>query len=331
MTADPAPVVALIDAFRQSKILFAAVALGIFDRLQDGSHKAQELARMLPTDPDALERLLNACVALGFLVKTEGEYRNTAVASQYLTRSSPHTLSGYIQYSNTALYSLWGNLEDAIREGSHRWTQTFGGRKALFTHFYRDDTSKRDFLAGMHGFGLLSSPAVVAAFDLSRFRKVVDLGGATGHLVMEAHKQFPHLETAILDLPAVLPISREYTDGTVELIAGDFFQDELPEADLFALGRIVHDWPEPAILALLTKICQRLPSGGGLLIAEKLLDEEKTGPLPALTQSLNMLVCTEGKERSFSEYLELLESAGFSEAQAKRTGAPLDAILAIKS
>jgi acetylserotonin N-methyltransferase len=74
-----------------------------------------------------------------------------------------------------------------------------------------------------------------------------------------------------------------------------------------------------------------LPSGGALLIAEKLLNEDKTGPLPALMQSLSMLVCTEGKERTLSEYAALLRQAGFAQIEGKVTNAPLDAILAVKA
>ena len=52
-----------------------------------------------------------------------------------------------------------------------------------------------------------------------------------------------------------------------------------------------------------------LPTGGGVLIAEKLLNEDKSGPPSAQLQSLNMLVCTEGRERTLSEYRKLLEDA----------------------
>ena len=45
-------------------------------------------------------------------------------------------------------------------------------------------------------------------------------------------------------------------------------------------------------------------------------------------QSLNMLICTEGRERSLPEYRALLEAAGFRRVQGARTGTPLDAILA---
>jgi acetylserotonin N-methyltransferase len=116
----------------------------------------------------------------------------------------------------------------------------------------------------------------------------------------------------------------------VELIPGDFFEDPLPEADLFAVGRILHDWSEDKIRRLLRKIHDRLPAGGALLIAEKLLDEDKSGPVAAQMQSLNMLVCTEGRERTLSEYDALLRDAGFTNVEGKRTGTPLDAVLAVK-
>jgi acetylserotonin N-methyltransferase len=47
-------------------------------------------------------------------------------------------------------------------------------------------------------------------------------------------------------------------------------------------------------------------------------------------QSLNMLVCTEGRERTLSEYSILLRAAGFREIEGRITGAPLDAVLALK-
>jgi len=333
---DPAPILELIDAFRRSKTMFTAVRMGVFDRLDQASESAASLSGDLGADTGAIERLLDGCVGLGLLRKLEnGTYENTAAAATYLVRSSPDALTGYILYSDEVLFRMWANLEDAVREGSHRWKQTFGTDGPIFDHFFRDPQSMRTFLLGMHGFGVLGSPRVVAAFDLSRFRKLVDLGGATGHLAVAACELYPDLRAALFDLPPVVEFAKELVARStaaprIEFIPGDFFADDLPAADLYAVGRILHDWSEEKIRRLLRKIHDRLPPGGGLLIAEKLLDLDKRGPTHVHMQSLNMLICTEGKERTLAEYSSLLEAAGFSKVQGSHTGAPVDAVLAIK-
>jgi acetylserotonin N-methyltransferase len=158
----------------------------------------------------------------------------------------------------------------------------------------------------------------------------VDLGGATGHLAIAACERYPRLQAVVFDLPQVIDSARTQIRQSaiasrVEVAAGDFFHDALPEADLFAMSRIIHDWSEEKIHPLLAKIYERLPAGGGILLAEKLLRDDKTGPISA-----QMLVCTEGKERSLEEYRQLLEPSGFRDVQGHVTGSPLDAILAVK-
>ena len=277
-----------------------------------------------------MDRLLDACVGLGLLSKQGDEYHNTALADEYLAGSSPRTLSGYIRYSNDALYRLWEHLDDAVIEGGNRWQKTFGAGGDLFTHFFRTPEAQRDFLTGMNGFGMISSPAVIAAFDLSRFTSFIDLGGATGHLALAARDRYPYLRATLFDLPSVIEVAKEFVGDRVSLVAGDFFTDPLPVSDLYALGRILHDWTEPKITTLLEKIHDTLPDGGGLLIAEKLLAEDRSGSVATHLQSLNMLVCTEGRERTLSEYAALLRAAGFREISGRVTGAPLDAVLALK-
>ena len=331
----PEPVLDLIQAFRRSKTMFSAVSLGIFDRLGSNPVDVATIAQELGASANALERLMDSCVALGLLEKNGPLYSNSAVAETYLTRSSPKTLSGYVLYSDRALYPLWGNLEAAIREGMNRWKQTFGGDASIFEHFFRTEEARRDFLSAMHGFGQLSSPAVVAAFDLGRYHRLVDLGGGTGHLALAACARYPQLKGVVFDLPAVIATTKNEASGDssgvcISRMAGDFFSDPLPEADLFALGRVLHDWSEDKTGTLLKKVWERLPRGGALLIAEKLLDDDKTGPVPALMQSLSMLVCTEGKERTLAEYTQLLRHAGFAHVEGKVTSSPLDAILARK-
>jgi acetylserotonin N-methyltransferase len=329
---DPTPVSTLIEAFRWSKTMFTAAGLGIFDLLPA---TARSLAQTLGLNADALERLLDGNVGLGLLEKRGEAYYTQPVAETYLRKDSPHSLIGYILYSDRALYPMWAHLDDAVREGTHRWQQTFGAPGPIFDHFFRTEADVRTFIMGMHGFGVLSSPDVVRAFDLSRFRRIVDLGGATGHLAIAACEAYPSLHGVVFDLDRVIPLTQEYVAKSsaadrISCVAGDFFHDELPDGDLFALGRIIHDWSEPKIDLLLRRIHDRLRTGGALLIAERLLTDEKNGPVSALMQSLNMLVCTEGKERTIEEYRSILMTAGFDNVEARTTGRPLDAILCEK-
>jgi acetylserotonin N-methyltransferase len=337
MTSEPQAetVLELIGAFRRSKAMFTAVRLGIFDQLETAPQTAAELAAQLNLNSSALARLLDGCVSLKLLSRAGDRYRNSPCSSRYLVAASPDTLAGYIVYSDQSLYRLWGHLDDAVREGTNRWVQVFGSRDSLFAHYFRDEAATRSFLGGMHGFGQLTSAEIVQAFDLSRFTYLVDLGGATGHLAIAACQRYPNLKSTVLDLPSVEPVARGYISSSgvadrISFITADFFKDELPTADLYSLGRILHDWGDDRIHILLRKITARLPSGGGLLITETLLNEDHSGPVHSLMQDLNMLVCTDGRERTAAEYQSLLEAAGFSKVDFCRTGSLVDAVLAIK-
>jgi acetylserotonin N-methyltransferase len=332
---NPSTVLDLIEAFRRSKTMFAAVKLGVFDLLETGPASAAEVAAKLNTNRDATERLLESCTGLKLLAKQGESFANTAEASAHLCAGSPYSMLGYINYSNDVLMKLWLNLEDAIHDGTNRWNQTFGSSGPLFDSFFPTDEKMRTFIMGMHGFGKLSSPGVAQAFDLSAYQHLADLGGATGHLTIEICERYPQLQGTVFDFAKVLNVAREQialssAKDRIACVPGDFFTDPLPPADLYALGRILHDWSEERIDILLRRIHDALPSGGALLIAEKLLNEDKTGPVPAQMQSLNMLICTEGKERNLAEYRELLTRAGFTQIEGRLTGRPLDAILAQK-
>jgi acetylserotonin N-methyltransferase len=188
----------------------------------------------------------------------------------------------------------------------------------------------RDFNAGMHGLGMISSPAVAEAFDLSGFRRLVDLGGSTGHLALAIGTRYPDMSLAVFDLPHVIPVAARYTQGRVALQPGDLFTSALPPADLYALGKVLHNCDEERCRTLLRRIYEALPAHGALLVAERLLDDDRSGPVHVHVSSLNMLVASHGRERTFSEYRDFLREAGFGEVRLKKTGKLVDAMLALK-
>jgi len=76
--SNPQPVLDLIEAFRHSKTMFAAVSMGVFEALHDAPATAAELAAKLGADAGAMGRLLDGCAALGLVRKQAGVYRNDA-------------------------------------------------------------------------------------------------------------------------------------------------------------------------------------------------------------------------------------------------------------
>lgn len=170
----------------------------------------------------------------------------------------------------------------------------------------------------------------------SRFASHVILrcfAGCSGALARELAKEYPSSTVTVLDLPAVVQTAQRHfaqQDDTICFQEGDFFEGEIPPADLYILARIIHDWKEDKNLKLLKKIHTACHPGGGVLIAEALLFENRRGPTMVQMFSLNMLVQTEGKEHPPSHYTRLLTEAGFRNVQVCRTGKSYDAILALK-
>uniref|UniRef100_A0A493T3L0 Acetylserotonin O-methyltransferase like n=1 Tax=Anas platyrhynchos platyrhynchos TaxID=8840 RepID=A0A493T3L0_ANAPP len=334
----PSKIVDLMDGFKASKALFVASKLKVFDYLKTkGPLKAVDVANEVGTSVCGTERLLDACVALGLLEKTSQGYSNTDSANTYLTSDGEYSLHGYIIHSNDHLWPLFTNLESAVREGSRQNHRAFG-RKAedLFKDYYHSQEVKQRFMAAMHSIAHLTARDVATAFDLSQFKSTCDLGGCTGALAHELIQIYPNMKVTVFDLPEVIAnISyfqpSEQCAAPVTFLSGDFFKDNLPEADLYILSRILHDWPDERIHVLLSKISAVCKPGCGILLAEMVLDDEKKSRSTALLQSLNMLVQTEGKERSGSEYRGLLEQHGFANVKIKLTGNLLDVVLCIKT
>jgi len=335
--AIPTKLQELIYAFRESKALFAACDLGIFDLLHEssGPQSAKEISSKMSANVDATIRLMDTLVALELLEKTkQGEswlYSNTEMAKEFLTKSSPNSVDGYIKHSNKLLYHLFSNLESAVREGSNQWTNTFGqSSEDAWKAAYNTEEDRLRFLGAMHSTSRHSCHAVVTAFDLSKFQSCCDLGGGTGAMAYTLCQYYPNMKITVCELQSVMDVAHHFRPSledcpnqeNVSYVAGDFLQPDLPKADLYILCRVLPDWPEEKVGLILSNAFKCLSPGGCLLIAERFLNENKTGPRGTLLQSLNMLVQTHGKERTATEYKELLQKQGFVDIQAKQPESP---------
>ncbi|XP_056414783.1 acetylserotonin O-methyltransferase-like isoform X2 [Hyla sarda] len=327
--------------FLVSKTMFTACELGVFDLL----HEAQEpipaatIASRLGTSVDGMERMLDACVGLKLLKfdlkNNEGYYSNTDVSTMYLVKSSPRTLYHMMMYYSNTIYMCWHFIPQAVREGKSQYERAFGiSSKEVFEAVYRSEEEMLTFMHHMDSIWNICGKDVIHAFDLSVFHTVYDLGGCSGGLAKQFVSTYKDSTVTIMDLPKVVQTAKKHfvtdKEQQIHFFEGDFFNDPIPEADLFILARIIHDWTEEKCIALLRKIYQSCRSGGGVLIVEALLNEDKSGPVISQLFSLNMLVQTEGKERTPSEYTKLLTDSGFRDIEVKATGKIYDAILGRK-
>ncbi|XP_074848442.1 putative bifunctional dTTP/UTP pyrophosphatase/methyltransferase protein isoform X2 [Carettochelys insculpta] len=331
----PSKIVQLMDGFKASKALFVASKIKVFDLLKDKCVlKAADVANKMDASVCGTERLLDACASLGLLEKTHQGYSNTNLANTFLVSDGDSSLHGYLIHCNDRLWHIFTHLEAAVKEGTIQTHRAFGKETAdLFQDsYYHSGEAKQRFMTAMHSIARLTAKDVAAAFDLSQFRSACDLGGCTGALAHELVQKYPNLNITVFDLPDIMAnVSRFQPSGphvtAVTFRAGDFFKDALPEVDLYILSLILHDLNDEKIHILLSKISAICKPGSALLVAEIVLDEEKTHPPRAVLQSLSM---TEGKQRSGSEYKQLLEKYGFTNVQIKITGNILDAILGFK-
>ncbi|KAM9802742.1 acetylserotonin O-methyltransferase [Syngnathus typhle] len=337
----PRKILEYMEGFLVSKTLFTACELGVFDVLSCAGRplSADEISQAVGASLDGTQRLLAACCGLQLLETHQQNdqvcYSNTEQASLYLTRSGPATLYHSIQYSSRTIYLCWHYLTDAVRDGTNQYEKAFGvSSKDLFQALYRSDEEMVKFMQLMNSIWNICGRDVLTAFDLSPFKVICDLGGCSGALAKQCTSAYPECAVTIFDLPRVVQTSREHfvkeADHKISFIEGDFFKDDLLEADLYILARILHDWTDERCVELLSRVHRACKPGGAILLVEALLHEDGSGPLTAQLYSLNMLVQTEGRERTGAEYSALLAAAGFAKIQYRLTGKIYDAVLGLK-
>ncbi|KAM6960740.1 acetylserotonin O-methyltransferase 2 [Aplochiton taeniatus] len=328
------------NGFRVSKVIFSACELGVFDLLLQAQKplSAEHVARELGASVDGMERLMDVLVGIEILEveRVEGTalYSSSDVANLYLAKGSAKSLHDMIIYQSQTIYPLWNNMADAVREGKNQNEKTFGlSAEDIFQTIYRSEEEMLKFMGLMNSTWSIDGHDIVTAFNLSDFKTVVDLGGCSGALAREFIRAYPTSSVIVFDIPKVIETAQKHFSEQHENIVyqgGDFFDGDIPSGDLYILARIIHDWKEEKGLTLLNKIHSCCKPGGGVLLVEALLFENRRGPVMAQVFSLNMLVQTEGREHPPSKYSHMLSAAGFQNIQVCRTGKSYDAILAIK-
>jgi hypothetical protein len=112
-------------------------------------------------------------------------------------------------------------------------------------------------------------------------------------------------------------------------VAGGSFFESIPNGgDLYLLKTIIHDWDEDSALAILRNIRSAIAPAGKLLLAEMVLPEGAPAH-PGMLLDLEMLVTVGGRERTASEYANLLSQARFRLTRVVPTAGPMSIVEAV--
>jgi acetylserotonin N-methyltransferase len=154
----------------------------------------------------------------------------------------------------------------------------------------------------------------------------MDIGCGSGVYGIEISRAHPAHRVVLMDLEEVAAEAAKYVErygvgGQVSTAGVNMFTEDWPSGpDGHFFSNVFHDWSDETNRDLARRSFAALPSGGRIFLSEILMDDDLAGPWPAASFSLLMLVGTLGKQYSLAEFREILESAGFTEVQAQRTG-----------
>ena len=293
-----------------SQAIYVAAKLRIPDLLASGPKTAAELAADCGADAAALEYLLRGLGTLEMFERTsDGRYRNTP-STEVLRASHPQSQRENALFLPAAF--LWrpvGELEYSVRTGRPSFDRIFGQRFFDYLETHAEDGAL--FNAVMTQGIAWSSPALVAAYDFSRFERLVDVGGGEGALLRDILSATPGLRGVLFDLPHTLARAPEVLTAEIaarcEIVAGNFF-DSVPEgADAYLMKGVIHDWADEDAARILSNTRRAIRTGGTLLLFENVLDS--TARPPGLMELLMLVVG--GCERTEAAFRSLLASAGF--------------------
>ena len=335
----PSKIIEVGLAFMASKTLLTAVNMELFTHLAAGQLSGQEIQIELGLNERGLYDFLDTLVALGFLkrsgVKESSKYSNTEETDFFLDKYKKSYIGGILQMANNRLYGFWNDLEEALKTGLPQNEVKITG-KPVFEELYANDERLREFVNAMSGVQMGNFMAFAHKFDFSGYGTLCDIGGAGALLSAQVAMNNEHMMCVSYDLLPVSALARENIknmglDDRVIIQSGDFFEENLPKADIITMGNILHDWGLKEKKMLIKKAYNALPKGGVLVVIENIIDDNRSKNAFGLMMSLNMLIETPaGFDYTVADIKGWVKEAGFKETSVMPLTGPSSAFIAVK-
>jgi O-methyltransferase domain/Dimerisation domain len=331
----PEPIMQVGLGFWASKTLLSGVEMELFTLLADHPQDLETLRAQLGLHPRSARDFLDALVALGFLERTDGVYRNAPCADAFLDKRKPSYTGGLLEMANTRLYRFWGNLTEALHTGEPQ-SEIKDGGTPFFQELYADPERLKLFAAAMTGISHGVNREIAKRFPWTDVTTFADIGAAQGDTAVQIARAHPHLRGYGFDLPPLAPVFEDYVNQhqvgeRLTFVPGDFFTDDLPTADVLIMGHIIHDWNLEQKQTLIAKAYDALPDGGSLIVYESMIDDDRSSNAFGLLMSLNMLIETPGGfDFTPAECMQWMRNAGFRSTRAQHLIGPDSMVVAVK-
>jgi hypothetical protein len=321
----------LITGIWATQAMYIACKLSLLDHLAAGVRSADELAGLVQAQPRPLYRLMRALATFGVLHENEeGRFSLTPVGESLRT-DAPGSLRWLSLYLVEAEWEAWRQALHSVRSGETAIQHLVG--QPLFAHLQRRPDLQELFSKAMAGMAQQLSTAVGEAYDFSRARTIVDVGGGHGGLMIHLLRSNPDARGIVFDLPHVVEAAVAACDDALrnrcQFVAGSFFDTIPAGGDLYLMSYIIHDWNDEHAVEILTRCSEAMDTGSRLLVIENVLP---VAGVPSFGKLLDveMLVIAGGQERTEEEYRGLLLRSGLEVSRVIPTAVPQSIIEAVR-
>lgn len=306
-----------------SRALHVAADLGVADHIAEDGCAVAEVALKTGADPDALGRILRLLSAHG-IFSVDGDAVSHNSASSTLRSDHPQSARDLARmFGLPFFWETFGQLDHSVRTG--RPAVEKAHPDGLWAWLSEHPEASAIFNGAMIGKSFGQVAAVVESFDFARFSRIADVGGGRGHLLQAILDKYPTATGLLFELPHVIDEVRGIATDRLQLQAGDFFTDTLPEADSYILMEVIHDWDDEKSVQILSTVRRSAPKGSALLLIEQLMPENP-GPHWVKMLDLHMMALFAARQRSRGEYDRIAEQCGFEPVRTTDTPAGISVL-----
>jgi ubiquinone/menaquinone biosynthesis C-methylase UbiE len=303
--------------------IYVAAKLKLADHIARGVTESEELARATKTDATSLYRLLRALASIGIFEEQANKRFALTPMAESLRSNVPGSLNAFaIMVGEEHHWNGWEGLRYSVETGKSSFEHLYG--EQFFPWLTKRPEYAVNFDEAMTSHSALENEHLVAACDFSGIGTLVDVAGGHGTTLAAILRANPAMKGILFDMPHVIETARERLkdsdlENRIELVAGDFFVNVPEGANAYFMKHIIHDWGDEECIKILANCRRAMSQGGRVLIAEIVLPPGNE-PSPGKWLDLTMLVMTHGgRERTESEYRNLLARAGFKLSRVVQT------------